>query len=59
MVRPSHVIVLSVLSIGTTEVELVSTKHIMNIDAIINFLISHKCLVGLACDHKETNPLVI
>ena len=52
-------IVLSVLSIGTTEVELVSTKHIMNIDAIINFLISHKCLVGLACDHKETNPLVI
>lgn len=32
----------------------------MNIDAIIiNFLISHKCLVGLACNHDETNPLVI
>lgn len=60
MVRPSHVIALSVLSIGTTEVELVSTKHIMNIDSIIiNFLISHKCLVGLAFDHEETNPLVI
>lgn len=60
MVRPSHVIVLPVLSTGTTEVELVSTKHIMNIDdIIINFLISHKCLVGLPCDHEETNPLVI